>query len=100
MQQWAAKFPKLAAKVTTSGERAGTQMGTGQSTMSKQAAELRAMRERISSKPIMAQKEYDAYDLVLEYLLDTKQVSTVDEAHYVMLEMNSEMIQAIVKEMI
>lgn len=99
MQQWTANFPKLAAKVTPSGERAGTQMGTGQSTMSKQAAELRAMRERIASKPapVMAQKEYDAYDLVLEYLLDNGHAQTVDEAHYLMIEMNAEMICDIVE---
>lgn len=97
MSQWRANFPKLASKVTPSGERAGTQMGTGQSTMSKQAAELRAMRERLSSKQSVAQEEYDAFDLVLEYLIDNGHVETVDEALYVMLEMEAEVIQDIVE---
>lgn len=39
--------------------------------------------------------EYDTYDLVLEYLLDNGHVDTVEEAHYVMLEMDSEYIQSI-----
>jgi hypothetical protein len=95
MQQWAKANPKLATKVTPSGERAGTQMGTGQSTMSKQAAELRAMRERISAKPIMAQKQYDVYDLVLEYLLETGHAATIDEAHYLMIEMDGETLRNI-----
>ena len=42
--------------------------------------------------------EYDAYDLVLEYLLANGHVDSVDEAHYVMLEMGSETIQNIVSE--
>jgi len=40
MASWAKANPSLASKVTA----AGTQKGTGQSTMAKQAAELRAMR--------------------------------------------------------
>jgi hypothetical protein len=39
----------------------------------------------------------DAYDVVLEYLLANGHVDSVDEAHYVMLEMGSETIQDIVE---
>jgi hypothetical protein len=39
----------------------------------------------------------DAYDLVLEYLLDNGHVDTVEEAHYVMMEMPAETIQTIVE---
>jgi len=39
---------------------------------------------------------YDAYDIVLNYLLETNQVETVEEANYVMLEMDSKTIQDIV----
>ena len=42
--------------------------------------------------------EYDAYDLVLEYLLSTEQVATIEEANYVMTEMDAETIQGIVEE--
>ena len=42
--------------------------------------------------------EYDAYDLVLEYLLSTEQVATIEEANYVMTEMDANTIGSIVKE--
>ena len=42
--------------------------------------------------------DIDAYDLVLEYLISTEQVATIEEANYVMIEMDSKTIQAIVEE--
>lgn len=42
--------------------------------------------------------EWDAYDMVLEYLYSTKQVSTIEEANYVMMEMDQETIGSIVSE--
>ena len=44
--------------------------------------------------------EYDAFDLVLEYLIDNGHVETVDEALYVMMEMDAEVIRGIVEEVI
>ena len=41
--------------------------------------------------------EYDAYDLVLEYLFSQGHVESLDEALYVMMEMDSETIQNICK---
>jgi len=41
--------------------------------------------------------EYDAYDLVLEYLLSTGHAETVIEAAYIMMEMDTEFIQSIVE---
>ena len=41
--------------------------------------------------------EYDAYDLVLEYLLSSEQVATIEEANYVMTEMDAETIQSILE---
>ena len=57
-------------------------------------------------KSITAQKaaglrdhtEWDAYDMVLEYLFSTEQVSTLEEANYVMMEMEQQTIGEIVKE--
>ena len=57
-------------------------------------------------KSITAQKaaglrdhtEWDAYDMVLEYLYSTEQVSTIEEANYVMMEMDQETIGEIVNE--
>jgi len=39
-----------------------------------------------------------AYDLVLDYLLSEGHVDTVEEAHYVMLQMTSEHVQQVVEE--
>ena len=57
-------------------------------------------------KSITAQKaaglrdhtEWDAYDMVLEYLYSTEQVDSVEEANYVMTEMDGETIRSVVKE--
>ena len=49
-----------------------------------------------NKQPVNSSYEYDdAYDLVLEYLLSQGHVDTVDEAHYVMLEMDAETIGTI-----
>ena len=40
----------------------------------------------------------EAYDLVLDYLLSEGHVDTVEEAHYVMLQMTSEHVQEVVEE--
>ena len=42
--------------------------------------------------------EWDAYDMVLEYLFSTEQVSSLEEANYVMMEMDQETIGSIVSE--
>ena len=57
-------------------------------------------------KSITAQKaaglrdhtEWDAYDMVLEYLYSTEQVTSLEEANYVMMEMEHQTIGEIVKE--
>ena len=42
--------------------------------------------------------EYDAYDIVLEYLFDTGHVDTIEEANYVMLEMDETAIGTIMEQ--
>ena len=42
--------------------------------------------------------EWDAYDMVLEYLFSTEQVTSLEEANYVMMEMEHQTIGEIVKE--
>ena len=42
-------------------------------------------------------ESYDAYDLVLEYLLSQGHADTLEEAHYVMMEMDAETIGSIVE---
>ena len=41
--------------------------------------------------------DMDAYDMVLEYLLSTEQAATTEEANYVMMQLDEENIQEIVK---
>ena len=55
-------------------------------------------QDAIRKQRLNMEMEYDAYDLVLEYLLSNGHVETVEEAHYVMLEMEAEVIQDIVEE--
>ena len=44
----------------------------------------------------MKKEEYTPYDMVLEYLLSTEQVATIEEANYVMMQLDEENIQEIV----
>ena len=55
-------------------------------------------KNKTDKTDIKSSYEYDAYDLVLEYLLSTEQVATIEEANYVMTEMDAETIQGIVEE--
>ena len=40
--------------------------------------------------------DMDAYDMVLEYLMSTEQAATIEEANYVMMQLDEENIQEIV----
>ena len=44
------------------------------------------------------QESYDAYDLVLNYIMETEQASSIEEANYIMLEMDQNTIHEIVVE--
>ena len=79
--------------------RRGTPMA--QRAENQEKAKLRAQamaKARIAKKAEMAKEEYTPYDFVLEYLLSSEQVATIEEANYVMTEMDAETIQAIVEE--
>ena len=41
-------------------------------------------------------EEYTPYDMVLEYLLSSEQATTIEEANYVMMQLDEENIQEIV----
>ena len=47
---------------------------------------------------MVADEVITPYDIVLEYLLSSKQAATIEEANYVMTEMDAETIQGIVEE--
>ena len=90
------KKPKTAQELAK--ERiAAKEAGTYQKP--KTAQEL--AKERIAAKQRLKDikvENYTPYDMVLEYLLSTEQVATIEEANYVMTEMNAETIQGIVEE--
>ena len=75
---------------------------------SKREAEYQAVKAGVaaSKNPTTAvtggvnprQPIMNAYDLVLDYLLSEGHVDTVEEAHYVMLQMTSEHVQQVVEE--
>ena len=50
------------------------------------------------AKGLRDHTEWDAYDMVLEYLFSTEQVASLEEANYVMMEMDQTTIGEIVKE--
>ena len=65
--------------------------------ISKDVEDIKKMQT--ASRARQGVKEsYDAYDLVLEYLLSQGHVDTVEEANYVMLVMDAETIGTIVEE--
>ena len=43
------------------------------------------------------QESYDAYDLVLDYIIETNQASSIEEANYIMMEMDQNTIHEIVQ---
>ena len=120
MQKWAKANPKLAAKVKLgqSGydEISATRTKPGPNERQDQTptqgpsdakidtkavdTALKAQQERDKKKAqpqtVSSSYEYDAYDLVLEYLLSQGHADTLEEANYVMLEMDAEMIGDIV----
>jgi hypothetical protein len=121
MQQWAKANPKLAAKVKLgqSGydDISATRTKPGPNEKQDQtptqgpsdakidpkavSTALKAQQERDKKKAqpqtVSSSYEYDAYDLVLEYLLSQGHADTLEEANYVMLEMDAEMIGDIVE---
>ena len=76
---------------------------TAQRAENKEKAKLRAQamakaRIEAKKKAEMTKEEFTPYDIVLEYLLSTEQAATIEEANYVMTEMDSQTIQSVVKE--
>jgi hypothetical protein len=95
------KFERRAAtsaELAAAREARDKAKAAGQSTKEQ---ELSAVKAGVSAskKPVKEETmKYDAYDLVLEYLFSQGHVDTLDEAHYVMMVMDAEVIQDIVSE--
>ena len=118
MQQWAKNFPKLAAKVKpgkagykeirpvsnpATAATGGVNPRLGTYAMMQQANMNNLMsndgRSKQPIKPVAKRTmQTNAYDLVLDYLLSEGHVDSVEEAHYVMLQMTSEHVQQVVEE--
>ena len=123
MQKWAKANPTLAAKVKPGqsgyGEISAKRIKPGPNEKKDQTptqgnpdakidtksveADLKKAAEKAGKEAkkqlVKASYEYDAYDLVLEYLLSQGHTDTVEEAQYVMMEMDAEMIGTIVEGM-
>ena len=54
--------------------------------------------KRAAKKEAKMNEDITPYDIVLEYLLSSEQAATIEEANYVMTEMDAETIQGIVEE--
>ena len=121
MQKWARANPELAAKVELgqSGydEISATRTKPGPNEKQDQTptqgppdakidpkavddaikAQQERDKKRAQARAVNASYEYDAYDLVLEYLFSQGHVETVEEANYVMLVMDAKTIGTIVE---
>ena len=96
--------PRAKVSQTTSTNDQGQKVTTTKTNLNLKGSEAsdkikefkRKQQERRDN--VNSSYQYDAYDLVLEYLLSTEQVATIEEANYVMTEMDAETIQGIVEE--
>lgn len=119
MQKWARLHPNLAAKVKPGqsgyeeisakrskpgpNEKQDQTPTTGkpEAKIDTKAVEsdIKKEKERLEKKAKeTSSTTKEAYEIVLEYLIDTEQVDTLEEAHYVMLEMDDETIKSIVED--
>ena len=99
--------PKPTKDTETLPDRAPSQLGD-KTPYSKKATEKMSKRTRriLSGQSVYDRDprakagrdpRYEAYDVVLDYLLSEGHAETVEEAHYVMMQMDAEHIQSIVE---
>ena len=93
------KAQMMAAKRIASGKTIQQVKDENKASMKSKAAERFAAfkAKRAEKKAGMANEEFTPYDIVLEYLLSSEQAATIEEANYVMTEMDAETIQGIVE---
>ena len=92
------KAQMMAAKRIAAGKSISDVKQSSKDAMKARAAERFAAFKAKRAEKKAAMEDYTPYDIVLEYLLSSEQVATIEEANYVMTEMDAETIQAIVKE--
>ena len=92
------KAQMMAAKRIASGKTIADVKKANMDAMRARAAEkfadFKAKRE--AKRLERMKEEYTPYDMVLEYLLSTEQAATIEEANYVMMQLDEENIQEIV----
>ena len=102
----------MAAKRIASGKTIADVKQSNQDSMrAKAKARFAAFKAKRAEKNLDKQRDFDdpdkkmnrgesytPYDMVLEYLLSSEQAATIEEANYVMTEMDAETIQGIVEE--
>ena len=92
------KAQMMAAKRIASGKTIQQVKDENKASMKAKAAERFAAFKAKRAEKKAAMEEYTPYDIVLEYLLSSEQAATIEEANYVMTEMDAETIQGIVEE--
>ena len=91
------KAQMMAAKRIAAGKSISDVKQSSRDAMKARAAERFAAFKAKRAEKKSAMEEYTPYDIVLEYLLSSEQVATIEEANYVMTEMDAETIQGIVE---
>ena len=64
---------------------------------STEVKKLGKKQPKVLSPMDMRNESYEPYDIVLEYLLSSQQAATIEEANYIMTEMDAKTIQDIVE---
>ena len=92
------KAQMMAAKRIASGKTISDVKAENQASMKSKAAERFAAfkAKRAEKKAAKMNEDITPYDIVLEYLLSSEQAATIEEANYIMTEMDAKTIQDIV----
>ena len=94
--------PRASVSQTTSINDKGQKVTTTKTNLNLQGSEatdaIKKAKERRASRMQNANEGYEPYDIVLEYLLSTEQAATIEEANYIMTEMDAKTIQDIVSQ--
>ena len=94
--------PKAKVTQTTSTNDKGQKVTTTTAKTSLQGSEasdaIKKAKERRAKRMQNANEGYEPYDIVLEYLLSSEQAATIEEANYIMTEMDAKTIQDIVAQ--
>ena len=91
------KAQMMAAKRIASGKSIQDVKDANTASMKAKAKErFKAFKARRLEKKL--DESYTPYDIVLEYLLSSEQAATIEEANYIMTEMDAETIQSIVSD--